>query len=70
MLEVANATIGGHIFDFLSNKIQRGTSQCIDHKGDMAKWPHLFRGTAMARWMFPQIGGKPPKWMVNNGKPY
>jgi len=24
-------------------------------------------------WMFPKIGGKPPKWMVkseNNGKPY
>ena len=21
-------------------------------------------------WMFPKIGGKPPKWMVYNGKPY
>ena len=22
------------------------------------------------KWMFPKIGGKPPKWMVYNGKPY
>ena len=21
-------------------------------------------------WLFPKIGGKPPKWMVCNGKPY
>ena len=21
-------------------------------------------------WVFPKIGGKPPKWMVYNGKPY
>ena len=24
----------------------------------------------MSVWMFPKIGGKPPKWMVYNGKPY
>ena len=22
------------------------------------------------KWMFPKIGGNPPKWMVYNGKPY
>ncbi len=24
----------------------------------------------MSKWMLPKIGGKPPKWMVYNGKPY
>ena len=30
--------------------------------------PHDF--TRFSTWVFPKIGGKPPKWMVYNGKPY
>ena len=27
-------------------------------------------GSRGDNWMFPKIGGKTPKWMVYNGKPY
>ena len=29
---------------------------------------HFKRGSTI--WVFPKIGGKPPKWMVYNGTPY
>ena len=29
-----------------------------------------FRANRFLIWVFPKILGKPPKWMVYNGKPY
>ena len=28
------------------------------------------KGNIEIIWVFPKIGGKPPKWMVYKGKPY
>ena len=34
--------------------------------GDLRVVQHIY----IYIWMFPKIGGKPPKWMVYKGKPY
>ena len=34
---------------------------------DVQKWIHSSR---IFIWVFPKIGGNPPKWMVYKGKPY
>ena len=61
----------GQAWDVIFFSLSRKMTSCTSlnfHKLprylDVKKWVLLFI------WMFPKIRGKPPKWMVYNGKPY
>ena len=50
-----------------SDSLAGGTTGCILTGGGLIRWDDVvFRAWMdyMSIWVFPNIGGKPPKWMV------